>query len=51
MLMCIFRSSCLHDEQEVPNAPDMQPQGKVTSVDFREAIQILSQAVTNQVVQ
>uniref|UniRef100_M1D8P2 Retrotransposon gag protein n=1 Tax=Solanum tuberosum TaxID=4113 RepID=M1D8P2_SOLTU len=37
------------EEQGVPNAPEVQPQGKVTNVEFREAIQMLSQAVTNQV--
>uniref|UniRef100_M1E1D2 Gag-pol protein n=1 Tax=Solanum tuberosum TaxID=4113 RepID=M1E1D2_SOLTU len=36
------------EEQELPNAPEVQPQGEVTNVEFREAIQILSQVVTNQ---
>ena len=37
---------------EVPklhNAPDMQPQGEVSNFEFREAIRMLSQVVTNQV--
>ena len=37
------------EEQEVPNAPCVQPQGEVTNVEFREAIRMLSQEVTNQV--
>ncbi|WMV14145.1 hypothetical protein MTR67_007530 [Solanum verrucosum] len=37
------------EEQELPNAPEVQPQGEVTNADFREAIRMLSQAVTNQV--
>uniref|UniRef100_M1DRV6 Gag-pol polyprotein n=1 Tax=Solanum tuberosum TaxID=4113 RepID=M1DRV6_SOLTU len=36
-------------EQGVPNAPELQPQGEVTNVEFQEAIRMLSQAVTNQV--
>jgi len=36
-------------EQGVPNAPNVQPQGEVTNAEFREAIRILSHAVTNQV--
>ncbi|WMV25952.1 hypothetical protein MTR67_019337 [Solanum verrucosum] len=36
------------EEQGVPNAPDVQPQGEVTNAEFREAIQMLSQAVTIQ---
>ncbi|KAG5629251.1 hypothetical protein H5410_000968 [Solanum commersonii] len=35
-------------EQGVPNAPEVQPQREVTNVEFREAIRMLSQAVTNQ---
>ncbi|WMV55367.1 hypothetical protein MTR67_048752 [Solanum verrucosum] len=35
-------------EKRVPNAPEVQTQGEVTSVEFREAIQMLSQVVTNQ---
>ena len=31
------------------NAPDMQPQGEVSNFEFREAIRMLSQVVTNQV--
>ncbi|KAG5614481.1 hypothetical protein H5410_014305 [Solanum commersonii] len=37
------------EEQELPNAPEVQPQGEVTNVEFRDAIRMLSQAVTNQV--
>ncbi|KAG5606763.1 hypothetical protein H5410_028255 [Solanum commersonii] len=36
-------------EQGLPNAPEVQPQGKVTNIEFREAIRMLSQVVTNQV--
>ncbi|XP_049410640.1 uncharacterized protein LOC125873834 [Solanum stenotomum] len=36
-------------QQGVPIAPEVQPQGVVTNVEFREAIRMLSQAVTNQV--
>ena len=39
------------EEQEVPNSPDLQPQGEVTNAEFREAIRMLSQVVTNQVEQ
>ncbi|XP_015081426.1 uncharacterized protein LOC107025074 [Solanum pennellii] len=35
-------------EQGVPNAQNVKPQGDVTNVEFREAIRILSQVVTNQ---
>lgn len=34
---------------EVPNAPEVQPQGEVTNAEFREAIWMLRHAVTNQV--
>ncbi|KAG5584825.1 hypothetical protein H5410_045259 [Solanum commersonii] len=37
------------EEQELPNAPEVQPLGEVTNVRFKEAIRMLSQAVTNQV--
>uniref|UniRef100_M1DAV0 Gag-pol polyprotein n=1 Tax=Solanum tuberosum TaxID=4113 RepID=M1DAV0_SOLTU len=37
------------EEQELPNAPEVQPQGEVTNVEFREAMRMLSQVVTNQV--
>ncbi|KAH0669628.1 hypothetical protein KY289_024121 [Solanum tuberosum] len=36
------------EEQELPNAPDVQPQGELTNDEFREAIRMLSQVVTNQ---
>uniref|UniRef100_M1DL44 Gag-pol polyprotein n=1 Tax=Solanum tuberosum TaxID=4113 RepID=M1DL44_SOLTU len=36
------------EEQGVPNAPEVQLQGEVTNVEFREAIWMLSQVVTNQ---
>ena len=36
-------------EQELPNAPEVQPQGEVTNVEFCEYIRMLSQVVTNQV--
>uniref|UniRef100_M1DEN4 Late blight resistance protein n=1 Tax=Solanum tuberosum TaxID=4113 RepID=M1DEN4_SOLTU len=36
------------EEQELPNAPEMQPQREVTNAEFREAIRMLSQVVTNQ---
>ncbi|XP_049347490.1 uncharacterized protein LOC125812027, partial [Solanum verrucosum] len=37
------------EEQELPNAPEVQPQGEVSNAEFREAIRMLSQVVTNQV--
>ena len=37
------------EEQKILNAPEVQPQGEVTNTKFREAIRMLSQAVTNQV--
>ncbi|KAK4721628.1 hypothetical protein R3W88_011861 [Solanum pinnatisectum] len=36
------------EEQGVPNAHEVQPQGEVTNAEFREAIRMLSQALTNQ---
>ncbi|KAH0765295.1 hypothetical protein KY285_001166 [Solanum tuberosum] len=36
-------------KQEVPNAPEVQPQGEVTNAEFWEAMRMLSQDVTNQV--
>lgn len=36
-------------EQGVPTAPNVQPQGEDTNAEFRKAIRMLSQAVTNQV--
>ncbi|XP_049410425.1 uncharacterized protein LOC125873561 [Solanum stenotomum] len=35
-------------EQELPNAPEVQPQDEVTNAEFREAIRMFSQVVTNQ---
>ena len=37
------------EESEVPNAPEVQPQGKVTNTKLREAIWMLIQGLTNQV--
>ena len=37
------------EEPKVTNAPNIQPEGEVTNVEFHESIQILRQAVTNQV--
>ncbi|WMV18770.1 hypothetical protein MTR67_012155 [Solanum verrucosum] len=37
------------EEQGVPNAPEVQPQGEVTNAEFREVIRMLSQAVTKKV--
>uniref|UniRef100_M1E0Q3 Gag-pol protein n=1 Tax=Solanum tuberosum TaxID=4113 RepID=M1E0Q3_SOLTU len=37
------------EEQVLPNAPEVEPQGEVTNTEFREVIRMLSQAVTNQV--
>ena len=37
------------DKQELPDAPGVQQQGKVSNAEFSEAIRILSQAVTNQI--
>lgn len=36
-------------EKVVLNAPKVQPQGKVTNVEFCEAIRMFSQVVINQV--
>ncbi|KAK4721591.1 hypothetical protein R3W88_011824 [Solanum pinnatisectum] len=36
------------EEQELTNAPEVQPQGEVTNAEFREAIRMLNQVVTNQ---
>ena len=38
-------------EQELSNAPKVQPQGEVPNAEFHEAIRMLSQVVTNQVEQ
>ncbi|KAG5610684.1 hypothetical protein H5410_021965 [Solanum commersonii] len=40
---------CNIEEQELPNAPEVKPQGEVTNAEFCEAIRMLSQDVTNQV--
>lgn len=37
------------EEQELSNAPEVQPQVELTNTKFREAIRLLSQVVTNQV--
>ena len=37
------------EEPELTNAPEVQPQGEVTNVEFSKAIKMLSQALTNQV--
>lgn len=39
------------EEPDVPNAPNVQSQGEVTNAEFREAIQMLSQEVTNKFAQ
>ncbi|WMV28524.1 hypothetical protein MTR67_021909 [Solanum verrucosum] len=39
------------DDQELPYAPGVQDQGEVSNAEFREAIRILSQALTNQIAQ
>ncbi|WMV45522.1 hypothetical protein MTR67_038907 [Solanum verrucosum] len=36
-------------EQGVLNTPEVQPQGEITNAKFREAVQMLSQTVTNQI--
>ena len=38
------------EEPHVPNAPNVKSQGEVTNAEFREAIRMLIQVVTNQVV-
>ena len=35
-------------EQKLPNAPDVQPQGEVTNVEFLKDIRMLNQVVINQ---
>ena len=61
MLTCIFqiimptrrefkgRPRSNVEEQEVPNATEVQPEVEVTNAEFEEAIWMLSQVVTNQV--
>ena len=39
------------DEPELSNAPEVQPQWEVTNAEFREAIRMLREAVTNRVKQ
>ena len=46
-----FQSRRNVEELEVPNAPEVQPQGEVNNVEFLESIRMLRQTVTNQVVQ
>ena len=36
------------EEQGVPNAPEVQPQGEAMNAEFREAIRMLNQVVTNK---
>ena len=35
-------------EEEIPDAPSLQPQVEVTNVKFHEAITMLSQVMTNE---
>uniref|UniRef100_M1D8U1 Gag-pol polyprotein n=1 Tax=Solanum tuberosum TaxID=4113 RepID=M1D8U1_SOLTU len=35
-------------DQGVPNAPEVKPQGGVTNAEFRDAIRMLSQVVANK---
>ena len=37
------------EEIEVLNAHDQKPQGEVTNAEFHEAVQMVSQVVTNEV--
>ena len=37
------------EEQELLNAPEVQPEGEVTNIKFCKAIRMLSRAVTNHV--
>ena len=37
------------EEHKVPNVPEVKPQRKVTNVEFRDAIGLLSQIVSNKV--
>ena len=37
------------EELEVPNTPEVKPQKKVTNAELHEAIQMLRQAMNNQV--
>ena len=45
------RSNIEPQEQELPDAPEVQPQGGITKAEFLEAIRMLSQLVTNYVSQ
>ncbi|KAG5572874.1 hypothetical protein H5410_062640 [Solanum commersonii] len=45
---CPARGNVEPRKQGVPNAPEVQPQGEVNNAEFWEAIQMLSQATTNQ---
>ena len=43
------RSNIEPQEQELPDAPEVQPQVGITKAEFLEAIRMLSQLVTNYV--
>ncbi|WMV07929.1 hypothetical protein MTR67_001314 [Solanum verrucosum] len=45
---CPSRRNVDPEDQGVPNVPEVQPQGEVTNTEFRDAIRMLSQMVTNQ---
>ena len=36
------------EERELPTAPKVQPQGKFSNIEFKEAISIIDKVVTNQ---
>ena len=47
----LARTNVKQQKQGVLNAPNVQPQGEVTNVEYREVIWMLSQEVTNKVAQ